>query len=333
MKKAIVLSGILALSALASAAHAGGDQVDLVDGTSLSGRVTQQTPGSFVVIQTDDGRVQSVPWSQVKRVSTGAASPQPVPAAALSALPPASIGAATPPVAVGALPAAVAPAAPLDADRGPASAAKPLEARFEMGVRLGYAASGGSYSQGYSIGNAASYIGLGGTKGGFPLVVDLGARLNKYVFVGGFAQYAFLTSACFSAGSGITTSCDGHDVRAGLEVFVHARPRAGVDPWVGLGLGHEWLTATTNLSGAGGSATQKLSFDGWDYLDVTAGIDFRAPNGMALGPYLELASGSFDTLNSSVTGVAGGGSTSGAIAGQSSHQWITAGLRGTFEVQ
>lgn len=332
MKKVVALAGIVVLCSMVSLAHAGGDVVDLVDGTSLVGRVTQQAPGSFVVIQTDDGRVQSVPWSQVKRVSASLAplpapastSPQPV----VPAAPPAAPG----PIVVGST-ASAASAVPADADVSSSAAPKHIEARFEAGVRLGYAATGGSYTQGYAIGSAASDAAIGGTKGGFPLVVDLGARLNKYVFIGGFAQYAFLATSCLTPNPGYSVSCSGHDVRGGVEFLVHTRPRTGVDPWVGLGLGHEWLTADTKVGGSGVSATQHATFDGWDYLDLMAGIDFRTSSGMGIGPYVEVASGSFDTLNASTAGGGSGSSSSGGISSQASHQWLTLGVHGTFEVQ
>lgn len=331
MKKVVALAGIVVLSSMVSLAHAGGDVVDLVDGTSLVGRVTQQAPGSFVVIQTDDGRVQSVPWSQVKRVSASLA---PLPALAPASPPPAPPAAASAPLAVVVGPATqLAPAAPADADVSSSAGPRSIEARFEAGVRLGYAAPGGSYAQGYAMGSSASDLALGGTKGGFPLVVDLGARLNKYVFVGGFAQYALLATSCLTPNPGYSVSCSGHDVRGGVEVLVHTRPRTGIDPWLGLGLGHEWLTADTKASGSGVSATQRATFDGWDFLDLMAGIDFRTSSGMGIGPYLEVASGSFDTLNSSLSGGGSGSSSSGGISGQASHQWLTLGVHGTFEVQ
>ncbi|HEY6463916.1 MAG TPA: hypothetical protein VIY73_27285, partial [Polyangiaceae bacterium] len=241
MKKVVALAGTVVLSSMVSLAHAGGDVVDLVDGTSLTGRVTQQAPGSFVIIQTDDGRVQSVPWSQVKRVSASLA---PLPAPAPASSPQAAPAAAGAPVSIVVGPSAqAASSAPADADVSSSAAPKHIEARFEAGVRLGYAATGGSYAQGYAMGSSASDIAVGGTKGGFPLVVDLGARLNKYFFLGGFAQYALTTTSCLTPNPGYSISCSGHDLRAGVEFLVHTRPRTGVDPWVGLGLGHEWLIA------------------------------------------------------------------------------------------
>jgi hypothetical protein len=54
----------------AARAATGDDAVALVDGTVLEGHITQQVPGSFVVIQTRDGRVQSVPWSEASATLT-----------------------------------------------------------------------------------------------------------------------------------------------------------------------------------------------------------------------------------------------------------------------
>lgn len=310
MKTVAALAGFLLTSAVAVAAHAALDEVDLVDGTVLQGRIVQQTPGSLVVIQTDDGRVQSVPWSQVKRVSAMA---PPVAAA--------YVPAPTPPVTT----APAADAVPDAASRS--TPYVPPTVHFELGARLGYMLATGSYFSGSSITAANGTAALGGTEGGVPIVVDAGMRIGKYVFLGAFTQYGLLATNCFTPGEAVTVSCSAHDVRAGVELQVHTRPRAGVDPWFGIALGHDWLTAKASGSDASSDVVQ-YTFDGWNLLDLTFGVDLHTSAGMGIGPYLEATSGSFDNLSSSIAGTA----SSGSIGSTSPHQWVTLGVRGTFEV-
>jgi hypothetical protein len=201
-----------------------------------------------------------------------------------------------------------------------------------MGARLGYSLGGGSYASGVSFTGADSTNGTAGISGGVPIAVDIGARIGKYVFVGAFAEYAFLTSACFSPGSGITLSCSSHDVRGGIEAQIHLRPRAGVDPWFGLAFGHDWLTQKLSLSEGSASATGSTTFDGWNLVDVMFGVDFRTAGGLGFGPYLEMTSGNFSNMSTSSSGTgAASQSASASIAAQSSHQWFILGARGTFE--
>jgi len=61
------------------------------------------------------------------------------------------------------------------------------------------------------------------------------------------------------------------------------------------------------------------------------GVDFRVGKGGGLGPYLELTSGNFASASASVTGSQSMSASIGASS-QSSHQWVTLGVRGTYEV-
>jgi hypothetical protein len=295
------------------------DEVDLVDGSTLHGVVTEQAPGSYVIIRTTDGRVQSVPWSQVKRVSTATSPILPPPVAPALARDPS--------------PAPVPPStieAPAEADEG---ARKPLSVALEAGVRLGYSFSSGDYYQGTPIGSSSSAADLPGLGGAIPFAIDAGMRIGPYVFAGAAFQYALLNSSCFSS-PGLSLSCSGHDIRGGLEVIGHFAPRGKIDPWIGVGMGHEWLELDISASEQGASAQLTDTFDGWNFADLMIGADFHVGAHGGIGPYFELTSGSF--TNVSQSGSSSSGQTtsgSGDITSQSSHQWFTLGVRGTYEVR
>jgi hypothetical protein len=318
-----------ASTATVTRAHAqgGGDEVDLVDGTALHGKITQQVPGSYVVIQTSDGQVESVSWSQVRRVkASGAplpASPppsQPLPAPPPPAPPPAA------PVLTTVTPAASAAAPDATPTATPISHG---EVRFEMGARLGYAFASGDYASGTSLTSVST--GEPGVSGGGAITLDLGTRISRYVYVGGFFSYALLATSCIPADPGFQLSCDAHDIRGGIDAQVHVLPRGAVDPWFGFGLGHEWLNVSVTATGQGtGVASQTL--EGWNFGHFMLGVDMRLGKGVGLGPYLEVTSGNFASTSMSVTGGSQTMSQSSDISNQSSHQWVTLGVRGTYEV-
>jgi hypothetical protein len=163
---------------------------------------------------------------------------------------------------------------------------------------------------------------------------DLGVRIARFVFIGGFFQYGVLGTSCLTPSAGVTITCSGHDMRAGVETLFHIVPRGAIDPWIGIGFGHEWLQLNASASAGSANASESLTFDGWNFADLSVGFDFHvADSGVGVGPYFELTSGNFTSLSQSVTGT-GLSPTSGSsdISAQSSHQWFTLGVRGTFEV-
>jgi hypothetical protein len=140
-----------------------------------------------------------------------------------------------------------------------------------------------------------------------------------------------LATSCLQANPSYSITCDGHDIRAGIDAQVHVLPRGAVDPWFGVGIGHDWLTVGVSASGQGNSATLSQTLDGWNFAHFMFGLDFHMGKGGGLGPYLELTSGNFASTSASGTGSQ---SMSQSIDGssQSSHQWVTLGARGTYEV-
>jgi hypothetical protein len=105
-----------------------------------------------------------------------------------------------------------------------------------------------------------------------------------------------------------------------------------VDPWVGVGIGHEWLELDLSASGGSGSSQASETFEGWNFADLMFGLDFHTGPSAAIGPYFEVTSGSFTSVSASASST--GSSTTSAsadISSQSSHQWFTLGVRGTYE--
>lgn len=306
------------LSVAASAhAQANDDEVDLVDGSVLHGRVTAQVPGSYVLVQTPDGKTQSITWSQVKRVSASVAPTTSVPAS-----PPAPVPSPSPaPVAI-------------DEPRGNVEVAhrRPVPVHFEGGLRVGYSFSNGDYASGIPIGSASDDALAPGVSSAVSLGGELGVRIAHVVFLGGFFHYGLLGTSCIDPpANGVLVTCSGHDIKAGIETILHLAPRGSIDPWIGFGFGHEWLQVTVSESGAqSGTATQTL--DGWNFADLSFGLDFHVRDSVGIGPYFELTSGNFTSDSESVTVSGASAAASSDISNQSSHQWFTLGVRGTFDL-
>ncbi len=324
-QSALTLSALICVASLsvAASAHAqaNDDEVDLVDGSVLHGRVTAQVPGSYVVVQTPEGKTESIPWSQVKRVSASIA-----PTTSAPASPPATAPAPAPSPS----PAPV----PTEEQRGDVEVAhsRRVPVHFEGGLRLGYSFSSGDYESGLPIGSASDDAAAPGISGAVSIGGELGARIAHVVFLGGFFHYGLLGMSCIDPpANGVLVTCSGHDIEAGVETIIHLAPRATVDPWIGFGFGHEWLQVTVSESGAQ-TATVTQTLDGWNFADLSLGLDFHVRDSVGIGPYVELTSGSFTSDSASATVAGTSAAASSDISDQSSHQWFTLGVRGTFDL-
>ena len=75
----------------------------------------------------------------------------------------------------------------------------------------------------------------------------------------------------------------------GAEVLYHILPNSLVDPWMGFGVGYEWVSAS-------GPETvhRAISLNGWQYAIVQLGADYKTmvPN-LGIGPFVSFAFGGY----------------------------------------
>jgi hypothetical protein len=182
--------------------------------------------------------------------------------------------------------------------RGPEAASRAADLSLEIGVRVGYSAG--------PLGTYASSLKENyGFKGAVPFGLDVGFRIAGSLYVGAFSEYSPGTPDCPAPDSG-TVSCSLHDERLGAAAQYHARAASNLDPWVGLGGGAEWLSAK---KAASVSAQPLWVASSGAFADLCFGLDVRSSH-FAVGPYGSVSVGEFDGT---------------------SYEWLTAGLRGTFE--
>lgn len=203
----------------------------------------------------------------------------------------------------------------------PASAEE-LTTRFEAAVRA---------AVGFPVGNATGET--TNTPNGtslsdlvswtVPLELELGARIGP-AFVGGYVSYSFGKAGSALEGG---TSRSANNVRFGFEVLWHLAPDRPVDPWVGLGVGYEWL----NLSVGSASGTLTGSVRGFEWVNLQLGIDFLLGRNLRLGPFVRSRVGQYDTGSLALINAQGGEvSGSGDLQSKAVHTWIDVGVRFAF---
>jgi hypothetical protein len=160
-----------------------------------------------------------------------------------------------------------------------------------------------------------------------PFDINAGYRFNDAWAVG---FYFIIAPAFISRGGPCSgdTRCSGGIVRTGLHAQYHFSPRSGLDPWLGLGAGWEFIGVSEKRELRPGDTVPVggFGYHGPVFADARFGIDLGEPNA-GWGPYLGLALGQFRTASSHCEGCTPE-NTSMAIDEPAIHAWISLGVQG-----
>jgi hypothetical protein len=218
--------------------------------------------------------------------------------------------------------AALAAACTVLSAAGSASAAGPTPRGIELGARTGYVLPMGQVdgASGDDLSNVFS--------GQIPIWIDAGYRASPHIYAGAFFQYgvAFLADkASNTAMCNQGVSCSGNDILVGGNFHYHISPQETFDPWIGVGVGYEWL----NFNGSVGSSSVNVQTKGWQFVDFQLGGDIKVSPDFGIGPFVMLSLGQFDSISTSSTNVP---NSSNDITNQAMHEWLTIGVRGSYDI-
>jgi hypothetical protein len=166
-----------------------------------------------------------------------------------------------------------------------------------------------------------------------PVWVDVG-----YAFTGRMTLGAYGQVAIGSTGDACQGDCDWSSVRIGAEAELRFAPGEPVDPWLGVGVGYEWLTFRTLQDvdipdGTGATttvpmrATERL---GGPELTLQGGLDFQAEDALRLGPYIAASAGPYLTDSYTCEPVSNLCPSGNSVDGGAFHSWLSIGLRGAY---
>jgi hypothetical protein len=176
-------------------------------------------------------------------------------------------------------------------------------AGFTMGFRVGLGFPGGELVNGYDLSrNVAMSV---------PLMLQLGgAFAQDRVSVEGFFELSPM--ALSSDVTDTCSDCSAVGLRIGALGSFRFTPQKRFTPWVGLGIAYETLTEDTG-------------FNSWTYSglnwDFSGGVDFKLGRVFALGPFVSLQFGEFDSVSGDISGDLNTGM----------HSWFQIGARGRFD--
>lgn len=203
----------------------------------------------------------------------------------------------------------------------PGAAVAPASATgSEVGFRGGY---------GVPIGKASGVAGdqlRGLISGQVPLWLEAGYRVLPPLRVGGYFGYGFgFIGDAIEAQCSDGWTCSVHDLRLGLDAQYHFAP-GHPDPWLGVGVGYEWLDFS--VSGSGGGTDVQIR--GFELLHLAGGLDVPLGPGFGLGPFAEVALAKYATASSRCRSeLTCSNSFTRDIQPTSLHEWLFLGVRGT----
>jgi hypothetical protein len=231
-------------------------------------------------------------------------------------------------LALGAL-CAAAPASA--ADRAAEGAAR----RFQIGLRSGYGLPFGRYADVRQLDafrdsnvNALS----DDTHGAIPLWLDLGYRLTPKLELGVYAMYGIVLPREGSVGDPLGggcpegLECSGGGVRFGVQGHYHFSPEGRVDPWLGLGVGYEWITSHVEGRVIGVPIDLQTSHGGPELLHLQAGVDLRATPVFGFGPFAALSLMQYTSCSAELDG----NETECRLPDAAWHGWLLLGVRATL---
>lgn len=164
-------------------------------------------------------------------------------------------------------------------------------------------------------------------KGAFPLILDLGGKISRRFFVGAYLGFnPGIEGSIFKDLCRGDVTCTANNVRVGLQVQLHLRPAARINPWVGLGVGSEATTITAESRIGNYTQTRggTSSFQGIELMHLVLGADYRAHEVWGFGPFVAFTLGRYQTTTA--RNVLGNNKTN-AIDLPANHQWLIAGVR------
>jgi hypothetical protein len=220
-----------------------------------------------------------------------------------------------------------------------ASSARAAEAstdpsgRVHLAFRTGYGLPFGKYADARTIAtfrvddvNAIS----NDTYGVVPLWIDAGYWLSSNFLIGAYFMYGLVfpktapVNDPLSGGCPETYDCSAIGVRAGVQAQYAFITDGSVRPWVGLGIGYEWVT--THVEGA--LLELELHNSGPELIHVQGGADFSLNPSFALGPFASVSALRYTSCSAELLGA----EQPCDINAGAWHGWIAFGVRGAFDL-
>jgi hypothetical protein len=222
--------------------------------------------------------------------------------------------------------------------RAEAAAAPPArEPRLHLALRTGFGLPLGRYA---SIRTLASFRDTDvnaladDTYGAIPIWLDVGYRLSArwmfgaYVMAGLVLPRTAASSDPLGGGCPDGLDCSAFGLRLGLQAQYRFAPGEPLDPWLGFGLGYEWIQSEIEGELFAFPVEASTSHAGPDLLHLQGGLDVALAERLAAGPFLSISAMRYGRCSATLSG----DEVACELSEQSWHGWLVLGVRGALEL-
>ncbi len=212
---------------------------------------------------------------------------------------------------------------------GAVAAAPSAQAQIALDLKVGYGIPSGqvfALAPGALFGGDMSNL----ISGEVPIEVAGRYRFTPNLSAGVYFQYAPAFVASYTCTAGL--SCSAYNMRVGAEVMYGFMPENTINPWVSVGTGWEWLSATVKAPIPGGTQSITGTVNGWEWFNVQVGADWNITKMFSVGPYVGFFGGEYTSLSISGLGAGLDGSTTIPSSSRTFHGWWQFGVKGTVNL-
>jgi len=211
------------------------------------------------------------------------------------------------------------------------------ERRLHLALRTGFGLPLGHYA---SVRTVAGFRDtsvnalLDDTHGVIPLWLDVGYRWSAHWMVGGYVMAGLVLPKTAAdndpLGGGCPKGfdCSAFGVRAGLQVQYRLAPGEPLDPWLGLGVGYEWIESSVEGELLSFPFDASFTHSGPDLLHLQGGLDVAIAEDASLGPFLSLSAMRYTACSAELSD----DDADCQLSEQSWHGWLVFGVRGALEL-
>lgn len=208
--------------------------------------------------------------------------------------------------------------------------------RLHFALRTGFGLPLGRYADVQALASVRDEDNAIGddTYGVIPIWFDAGYRLSDHLLLGAYFMFGIVLPKTAPADNPLGGGCpEGFDcfatgVRLGVQAQYSFAPERTLDPWLGVGLGYEWVS--TQLEGEAFSFPFESStrYSGPDLLQLQGGVDFHTRSIFSVGPFGSVSAMRYTSCSLTL----GGEESRCELEDGGWHGWLVFGMRGVVEL-
>jgi hypothetical protein len=173
-----------------------------------------------------------------------------------------------------------------DAAVPPNPTAQPSNVGFAFGLRVGVA---------FPVGRVNNRPISDVLTNAIPVTIDVGYFLDPHLYLGLFGTFAFVTSSSTDTTTCPTSAdCTARRWRFGALAAWHFRPRAVLNPFVGVAVAYDLVNLTASDSKTG-DVVESSALQGIEFVEVQTGLEIRPQTFWGFGPYVNASAGAYSS--------------------------------------